>query len=89
VVDLKIMLNGFKTIQELAEGISRKLGYGGKAETISMTDIEVEWGVGPANHTMASNSRARGVKGRVLGWASSAPSLLEGIEQCYYVGFGG
>lgn len=81
--------NGEMSMKELAESISRMLGFGGKTETISMTDAEAEWGEGPANDTMASNSRVRGVKGRALGWAPLAPSLLEEIEKGCYVGFGG
>lgn len=80
--------NGEMSMKELAESISRMLEFGGKAETISMADAEAEWGEGPANDTMASNSRVRSVKGRALGWAPSAPSLLEEIEKGCYVGFG-
>lgn len=81
--------NGEMSMRELAESISRMLGFGGKAETISMADAEAEWGEGPANDTMASNSRVRGVKGRTLGWAPSAQSLLDEVEKGCYVGFGG
>ncbi|MFK5978834.1 MAG: NAD-dependent epimerase/dehydratase family protein [Rhizobiaceae bacterium] len=81
--------NGEMSMKELAESISRMLGFGDKAETISMADAEAEWGEGPANDTMASNSRVRGVKGRALGWAPSAPSLLDEVEKDCYVGFGG
>ncbi|MBL4891859.1 MAG: NAD-dependent epimerase/dehydratase family protein [Rhizobiaceae bacterium] len=81
--------NGEMSMKELAESIGRMLEFGGKAETISMANAEVEWGEGPANDTMASNSRVRGVKGRALGWAPSAPSLLEEIENGCYVGVGG
>ena len=40
----------------------------------------VEWGEGPANDTMGSNSRARAE----LGWRPHERSLIEEIERGYY-----
>jgi len=47
-----------------------------------------EWGKGPANDTMGSNSRVRAMRARQeFGWWPAAPSLIEEIERgCYAAG---
>ncbi len=79
--------NGENSMLELAQAVSRMLGYGGRAETISVEEAVAEWGEGGARYTMGSNSRVQAVRARKeLGWSPSAPSLLEEIEHgCYKV----
>jgi nucleoside-diphosphate-sugar epimerase len=77
--------NGENSMRELAEAISRMLGYGGRAQNMSVEDAVAEWGEGGARYTMGSNSRVRAVRARQeLGWSPSASSLLEEVERgCY------
>lgn len=77
--------NGENSMRELAEAISRMLGYGGRTQNMSVEDAVAEWGEGGARYTMGSNSRVRAVRARQeLGWSPSAPSLLEEVERgCY------
>ncbi len=77
--------NGENSMRELAEAISRMLGYGGRTQSMSVEDAVAEWGEGGARYTMGSNSRVRAVRARQeLGWSPSSPSLLEEVESgCY------
>lgn len=77
--------NGENSMRELAEAISRMLGYGGRTQNMSVEDAVAEWGEGGARYTMGSNSRVRAVRARQeLGWSPSASSLLEEVERgCY------
>ncbi len=77
--------NGENSMLEVCQAISRMLGYGGETETMSVDYAAEQWGEGPANDTMGSNSRVRAVRAREdLGWSPSAPSLIEEIESgCY------
>jgi len=77
--------NGENSMRELAEAISRMLGYGGRTQNMSVEDAVAEWGEGGARYTMGSNSRVRAVRARQeLGWSPSAPSLLQEVERgCY------
>lgn len=77
--------NGENSMRELAEAISRLLGYGGRTENLSVEEAVGEWGEGGARYTMGSNSRVRAVRAREeLGWSPSAPSLLDEVERgCY------
>ncbi len=77
--------NGENSMGEVCAAIGRTLGQDGRGESMTLEEAAAEWGEGPANDTMGSNSRVRAVRGRQeLGWAPSAPSLLEEIERgCY------
>jgi nucleoside-diphosphate-sugar epimerase len=77
--------NGENAMAEVCAAIGRMLGQGGETEAMTIEEAAAEWGEGPANHTMGSNSRVRAKRARKeLGWAPSAPSLLEEIERgCY------
>ncbi|MHA1154373.1 MAG: hypothetical protein ACTSQ7_17300, partial [Alphaproteobacteria bacterium] len=69
--------------------IGRMLGQDGRTESMTLKQAVAEWGEGPANNTMGSNSRVRGLRAREeLGWAPSARSLLEEIERGCYAGDG-
>jgi hypothetical protein len=64
------------------------LGFGGRPEPMTVEEAAAEWGEGPANDTMGSNSRVRARRARTeLGWSPGAPSLIEEIERgCYATG---
>ena len=77
--------NGENSMQEVCAAIGRMLGQDGETESMNLEEAGAEWGEGPANYTMGSNSRVRGRRARKdLGWAPSGPSLMEEIERgCY------
>lgn len=79
--------NGENSMAEMCQSISRMLGFGGRTETMTLEEAAVEWGEGPANDTMGSNSRVRAERARKdLGWTPKAPALLDEIERgCYAV----
>ncbi len=77
--------NGENSMREVCEAISRMLGFGGGTEPMTADFAATHWGEGPAHNTMASNSRVRAKRARTeLGWAPSAPSLIEDIETGTY-----
>ena len=81
--------NGENSMREVCTAIGRTLGQDGRTEAMTLEEAAAEWGEGPANNTMGSNSRVRGLRARKeLGWAPSAPSLLEEIEGGCYAGAG-
>ena len=74
--------NGENSMREVCEAISRMLGYGGRTQSMTVEEAAAEWGEGPANDTMGSNSRVRAKRARAeLGWKPHAPSLIEQIEK--------
>ena len=77
--------NGENSMREVCEAIGRMLGQGGRTQSMSVEEAAAEWGEGPANDTMGSNSRVRAKRARAeLGWRPSAPPLIEEIERgCY------
>jgi nucleoside-diphosphate-sugar epimerase len=77
--------NGENSMRELAVAISRMLGQDGTTRPMTLQEAAAEWGEGPAQDTMGSNSRVRAVRARKeLGWAPRAPSLmLEIADGCY------
>ena len=77
--------NGEHSMREVCEAISRMLGQGGRTQSMTVEEAAAEWGEGPANDTMGSNSRVRANRARAeLGWQPKAPSLIEEIERgCY------
>jgi len=77
--------NGENSMREVCEAISRMLGQGGRTQSMSVQEAATEWGEGPANDTMGSNSRVRAKRARAeLKWQPKARSLIEEIERgCY------
>jgi nucleoside-diphosphate-sugar epimerase len=77
--------NGENSMREICEAISRMLGFGGRTQAMTVDEAAAEWGEGPANDTMGSNSRVRAKRARAeLGWQPHAVSLIEEIERgCY------
>ena len=78
---------GENSMQEVCAAIGRMLGQDGQTESMTLEEAAAEWGEGPANYTMGSNSRVRGRRAREdLGWAPSGTSLIEEIEHGCYAG---
>ncbi|HZD91019.1 MAG TPA: NAD-dependent epimerase/dehydratase family protein [Pseudolabrys sp.] len=77
--------NGENSMREVCEAIGRALGFGGRTQSMTIEEAVAEWGEGPANDTMGSNSRVRAKRARAeLGWRPQAPSLIADIEHgCY------
>jgi nucleoside-diphosphate-sugar epimerase len=77
--------NGENSMREMCEAISRMLGFGGATQSMTVEEAAAEWGEGPANDTMGSNSRVRAKRARAeLKWQPQGPSLLDEIEHgCY------
>jgi nucleoside-diphosphate-sugar epimerase len=81
--------NGENSMREVCQGISRMLGLGGRTQSMTVDEAAAEWGEGPANDTMGSNSRVRAKRARVeLNWKPQGPSLIEEIERGCYAGQG-
>jgi len=77
--------NGENSMRETCEAVSRMLGFGGRTQSMTIEEAVAEWGEGPANDTMGSNSRVRAKRARAeLGWQPRGTSLIEEIEiGCY------
>lgn len=71
--------NGNASFKEIAEMISRSLGFGGKTVSVSVEDLVRQYGDG-GRYGMTSNSLVSAVNARRLGWSPKAPSLLEYFE---------
>ncbi len=77
--------NGENSMREVCQAISRMLGFGGRTQSMTVEEAAHEWGEGPANDSMGSNSRVRARRARAeLGWTPQAPSLIEEIERGFY-----
>ncbi|MGH8686733.1 MAG: NAD-dependent epimerase/dehydratase family protein [Burkholderiales bacterium] len=73
--------NGENSMRELAESVSRALGFGGRTRDMSREESVAEFGEGPAAYTYGSNSRVRSVRARrELGWAPRHDALLSSID---------
>ena len=77
--------NGENSMRELCEAINAMMGVDAPPQSMTIAEAAEEWGEGPANHTMGSNSRVKAKHAREqLDWAPKAPSLLEEIRSgCY------
>jgi nucleoside-diphosphate-sugar epimerase len=81
--------NGENSMREVCQAISRMLGFGGRTESMTVEEAAAEWGEGPANDTMGSDSRVRAKRARAkLGWRPQGVSLIEEIERGCYAGQG-
>ena len=76
--------NGENSMREACNATNRMLGFQGPPTAMSMQEAAAEWGEGTTEDTMASNSRVRAMRARLLGWQPKARGLIEEIEQgCY------
>ncbi|OQV20436.1 putative Uncharacterized protein C2A9.02 [Hypsibius exemplaris] len=73
--------NGENTLKEVAEVVSRSLGFGGKTESWNADEAikaHGEW----ARSAMAANSRVKAVNARkTLQWSPKGPTLTEAVEK--------
>jgi nucleoside-diphosphate-sugar epimerase len=73
--------NGENTLKQVAESVSRALGFNGKTESWKAEDAlraEGDW----ARFALGSNSRVRAINARrLLGWTPKGPSLAEAVER--------
>ena len=79
--------NGEASMRDVCLAIGRALGLGERTEPMTAEEAAAEWGEGPAEDTMGSNSRVRAKRARdELGWRPSAASLMDEIERGCYAG---
>jgi nucleoside-diphosphate-sugar epimerase len=71
--------NGDASFKEIAEMISRSLGFEGKTVSLSVEDVIRQYGEA-GRYGVASNSRVNARNARRLGWSPKGPSLAEYIE---------
>jgi nucleoside-diphosphate-sugar epimerase len=72
--------NGDASFKEIAESISRSLGFGGRTQSLSVEEAVRRYGEA-ARYGVAANSRVRAVNARRLGWAPKGPALAEVVER--------
>jgi len=77
--------NGENSMREVCEAIGRMLGLGPRTQSMTVEEAAAEWGEGPAEDTMGSNSRVRARRARAeLNWRPAGRPLIEEIERgCY------
>lgn len=68
--------NGDASFKEIAEMISRSLGFEGITLSLSVEDVVRQYG-DAGRYGVASNSRVSAVNARRLGWTPKAPCLAE------------
>jgi nucleoside-diphosphate-sugar epimerase len=79
--------NGENSMREMCAAIGRMLGQGPRTQSMTIEEAAAEWGEGPAEDTMGSNSRVRAKRARAeLGWTPQARGLIEEIERGCYAG---
>jgi nucleoside-diphosphate-sugar epimerase len=71
--------NGSASFREIAEMISRFLGFGGKTASVSIDELVRKYG-DAGRYGMTSNSLVSAANARRLGWSPKAPSLFEYFE---------
>jgi nucleoside-diphosphate-sugar epimerase len=77
--------NGENSLRDIADAISRLLGFGPRAESIPLAAACAEYGEPATLYSLASNSRVRAVRARrELHWAPHRGGLLEDIERGSY-----
>lgn len=82
---------GEASMAEIAVAVGTMLGQDGAPRPMTEAEAVAEWGDGPAQNTMGSNSRVRARRARAeLGWAPQGASLFDEIATgCYAQDFGG
>jgi nucleoside-diphosphate-sugar epimerase len=77
--------NGENSLREVAMAISRLLGYGNRAESLTVPQAIVEYGELMTNLSFGSNSRVRAKRAHnELGWFNQRASLIDDIERGSY-----
>ena len=81
--------NGENSLRQVAQAISRMLGYGGRTAPMTPIEAAAELGEMPALYSYGSNSRVRAVRARrELGWAPAGRALIDDIERGSYAAGG-
>jgi nucleoside-diphosphate-sugar epimerase len=79
--------NGENSMRELCVAINLMMGVDAPPQAMTIEQAAAEWGLGPSENTMGSNSRVRAKRDRAeTGWAPNRPSLIEEIERGCYAG---
>ena len=79
--------NGENSYRELAQAISRMLGFGGRTKPMPIDEAVAEFGEVAAQFSYGSNSRVRALRARrELGWRPEGRALLDEIEHGCYAG---
>lgn len=77
--------NGEARLGDIAAGLSRMLGFGGRTVAWPIDDAIQTLGVEAARYALASNSRVRAAAAReTLAWRPHRPSLMSEIESGSY-----
>ncbi len=71
--------NGEASLKEVAESVSRFLGYGGRTESWDAKDAIERYG-NWERFALASNSRVRAGNARRIGWSPNGTTLAEAVE---------
>jgi len=71
--------NGEASFKDIAEMISRLLGFEGRTVSISVEDVVRQYGEAGL-YGVTSNSRVSALNARRLGWSPRGPSLAEYIS---------
>lgn len=80
--------NGENSMLEVARAIGTMMALGEQTHAMTPEEASAAWGEGPANDTMASNSRVRARRARSeLQWQPVGPTLLEEIATGCYCGW--
>ena len=72
--------NGEASLKEVAEAVSKSLGFGGRTESWNADDAIKGYGDW-ARFALASNSRVRALNARRLGWSPAGPNLSKALEE--------
>lgn len=78
--------NGENSLREVAMAISRMLGYGNRADSLTVPQAIAEYGELMTNLSFGSNSRVRAKRAHEeLAWFGKRASLIDDIEQGSYL----
>ena len=73
--------HGDASFKEIAEMVSRSLGFGGRTVSLNVGDVVRQYG-DAGRYGVSSNSLVSAVNARRLGWSPKGPSLREYLEGC-------
>jgi nucleoside-diphosphate-sugar epimerase len=78
--------NGENSLKEVAEAVSRLLGFGNRAESLTVPEAYIEYGEMMTNLSFGSNSRVRATRAhKELGWFGKQRPLIDDIEHGSYL----
>jgi len=73
--------NGEAKLNDIAAAVSRRLGFGGKTRSLSISEALQHWPPAAVHFSLASNVRVNAAKARaMLGWRPRHASIVEAIE---------